>query len=255
MSINNKLVFDSIKELSEACWDVFGEKEASSSPLSLYNTIISRIDESKVEKIDLGIKKCIDGFVDFFNDYSDYLDDSKKMMENIPRGTVIRYGDSEKIYIEIQRFLFQSNKDNREIIRQYLLTISALLDPSDQNLAILETVDKLGLEDGPEKDFMGNIMKKARDAMQNVDSNDPTEAVMSLLSSGIINDVISGVEDMRNEENGLDFGKLIGSMQSAMSQMMPEGATSINDIIPPGMMEQINESVREQTQPTVEEVE
>ena len=244
--IDNKTVFESILGFVEACWDVFGEKSSTSSPLYLYYTIINRINENKVDKVELGMQKCIDGFVAFFGKYVECLDDPKHMLEKIPRGTIIHYGDSEKIYLEIQRFLYQSKRDNREVLRQHLLTISALLDPSDRNLAILETVDKLGLEDGPEKDFMGNIIRKAQDAMTNIDSSNPTEAVMSLLSSGIINDVMTGVEEMKNSEDGIDFSKLVGSMQKAMANMMPEGATDLTDIIPPNLMEQIGNSVEAQ---------
>jgi len=246
MKIDNKLAFNAISELLEACWDVFGTKTGENSPLFYYFTIIKRINDDKVDKVDVGIENCITGFKTFFEEHGSCLNDSKKMMESIPRDTAIFYGNSKKIYLEIQKYLFQSNRDNREVIRQHLLTISTIIDPSEKNLDVLDTVSKFDLDDGVEKDFMTDIIQKAKSAMTDIDTNDPAQAVMGLLSSGIINDVISGVQNMQNDESGLDIAKLMGSMQNAMSHMMPEGATTINDIIPRNVMNTVSEAVKQE---------
>lgn len=213
------LAFSAIKELVEGLKDLY-ENAKPTDPLLLYHRLLQYIKEDEPST---GITKCVSGFRSFFDTYSKYLSNSSDMMKNIPRGTNIQYSDN--VYLEIQKYLYQSKPDNREVIRQHLFTISTILDPNEKNLAVLENnntdlMSKLNLGDSPEGDFISDIMKKAQGAMQDVDKDDPTSAIMGLLSSGIVQDMITGLQT--SAENGtMDLGKLMGSMQSAISEMMP----------------------------------
>lgn len=229
---DSKVAFRAIRDFVDDLWDLFDNKSKKTTPLGLYRRLTQCIKEDEPGP---GIDKCLSGFRLFLTTYSGCLSDPNEMMETIPRDTVIRYGTSKNVYLEIQKYLYQTKGDDREVIRQHLLTIAAIIEPSEEALASLENagniLGKMGLnDDSNESKFIGNIMGRARSAMENVNTEDPSEAIMGLLGSGLVPDIIQGLQS--GVENGsLDMNKLLGGLQGAMASMGVPGNQNASAVV------------------------
>jgi hypothetical protein len=179
------LAFRAIKDLIGDLKELYPK----STPLALYNRIIQHIKESDSGS---GMSKCIDGFKDFFVAYATYLDSVDLMMQKVTRGTIIKYGTSDKIYIDIQKFLYLADEETREAIRLHLLTIATILEPDESSLKKLDSsvtsvksddiLCSLGFEKGSnEYNFIDSIYNDIKSSLEGVDATDPTQAVMGLL--------------------------------------------------------------------------
>jgi len=216
----NNITFSAIKEFVEDLSSVFGD--GGKTPLSLYSRLTKHVEDKDSAS---GVDKYIKGFKVFFANFESRLESNEMIME-IPRGTVIRYADSPKVYLEIQKYIYLSrNKpDQLEIIRKHLLTIAATIDPNEKSLAALDAapvLEQLGLGGTAESRFVKDMMEKAKKSMADVqiDKDDPTSAVIGLLSSGLITDMIKGLQ-CGVETKTLDPNKLIGGLQEALTGVM-----------------------------------
>jgi hypothetical protein len=144
METSTNITFCAIKEFVSDLWEVFGPSQAKSA-LALYHRLIQHVEAKESAE---GLEKYITGFKVFFVNYSKELF-SVETLANIARGTVIRYGSSDKIFIEIQKYVYKATPSQKEIIRQHLLTISATIDPNDETLGALDAatpiLEKMGL--------------------------------------------------------------------------------------------------------------
>lgn len=215
---NHGTTFDAIKDFLSELWGVFGSP-TQKTPLALYNRLISKVE---FEHLNQGVDKYISGFKIFFTNFEKSLETSKEFL-NIPRETVIRYGDSNKVYIEIQKYIYKSTKEQKEVIRQHLLTIAATIDPSEKKLSALNSnaaiLEKMGRGGSAESRQIQNVMDKAKKAMSKVETDDPTEAIAALFSSGVITDM------MKDFQGGMENGtlipeKLMSSLQESLTGVM-----------------------------------
>ena len=145
-------------------------------------------------------------------------------MQTIPRDTFIRYGDSENIYLDVQKFVYlsRSNSQQLEIIRKHLLTIAALISPEEKTLTALggaPILENLGYSSkSREAEFVKNILAKANKTMANLPAgSDPMEAVSSMLGSGILQEVVSGLEDGYKNKT-IDPEKLMEGLQTTIME-------------------------------------
>lgn len=214
---SNVEIFSAIVAFVQDLWSAF-ETPKKATPLSLYNRLVTKINFTDKESIE----KAIDGFKEFYRSNNTYI--LNNTLEKIPQDEKIFYGTTKKIYIDIQRFIYQNRNDSDilENIRHHLLTISMLLNPSDKTLAELEKFNVLGLDDDTyEGRFLSDIMKKAQKSMENSGSDDPMQAMMGLIGSGLLPEMISGIK------NGVSEGKmslptLMSEMQKSMTTLMPQ---------------------------------
>jgi len=210
-------------------WDVFGNPKKP-TPLALYRRLVDHIKFSDAE----AINKVLSGFREFLVTYEDSIINNK--LDSIPRGTVIRYGESKTVYLDIQKYIYQTQKDleTREAIRQHLVTISAILEPDSKKLEELDKrISDLNIDmDSREGEFITGIMHKAKDSMENIDTENPGQAIMGLLSSGVIQDMVSGLQQGVSSGE-MDMAKLLGSMQTAIGAIIPPSPTAS----PPGVKE------------------
>lgn len=216
------LTFKAIKAFVQDLWSVFGGNQTT--PLALYRRLLMKADEDDNDTVAC-INNFSQGFKVFLSNYEVNLESAEEFIK-IPKGTVIRYkGNSERVFIEIQKFIFKSKADEKEIIRQHLLTIAATIDPNEKTLEALGSspiLEKFGMKDNSkEGQFVSNIMTKARKSMENVDTEDPTVAIMNLLGSGIVGEMVSGLKD--GVEGGtMDMQNLLKSMTGALNTVMEE---------------------------------
>jgi hypothetical protein len=214
--------FQVIQHFVSDLYNVFKSK-GSPTPLDLYYRLIQHVDTTSCE---IGVEKYTDGFKVFFVNYEDCLPSIEKLM-TIPRDTVIRYGNSPKVYLEIQKYLYKSNAEQREVIRQHLLIIAASIDPDEKKLTACESaapiLEKLGLGGSNESKWVQNIFKKTQKSMEGKECKDPMEAVMHLapVIPEIIGGLIQGVENKT-----LDLTKLIPVMTNTVANMAMEAGES-----------------------------
>ena len=212
---STSMTLSAIKDFVSDLSSIFGGPQ--SSALALYNRLIKHVENT--DSAD-GLGKYIMGFRVFFANYEKSLESVESMSSEIPRGTVIRYGDSPKIFIEVQRFIHKANIDQKEAIRQHLLTICAVLDPNDKNLGALDAaapvLEKMGFGgNSAENRQIQATIDKAKKAMVGFESNDPGEAIAHLMQSGVIGNMISGFKDGL-ENKTLDPSKLMGTLQNTL---------------------------------------
>lgn len=219
-----KRTYVAIKDFVNDLNEVFSNLRS----MKLYHRLLENI---KVDVDTVGIQKCITGFKVFFTNYEKKLESVELLME-IPRDTYIRYGDSPNVFLEIQKYLYKATKDQKEIIRRHLLTIAASIDPSERTLSVLESsspvLEKMGLSSGTQEGrFVEAVMNKAKKAMENTETDDPTTAIMGLFSSGVITDMVKGLQSGVNNKT-MDVNKLLTGMQGALSGII-EAAKEENE--------------------------
>lgn len=220
--------FNAIASFVKDLWDAFGDPKKA-TPLALYNRLVEHIKFTDKDSIE----KSVAGFSVFLRQYGNDL--MKNTLDNIPRDTRISYGVSGKVYLDIQNFIYQTRKDEetREIIRQHLLTIDTILNPNKAKIAELErssqhrgTPGGLNLDTGTkEGQFLTKIMGKAQSAMQDINTDDPMQAMFGIVKSGVLQDMVGGIQEgVKSGE--MSMQGLLGSMQSAISSISGQQATT-----------------------------
>lgn len=217
---SQKEIFSSIANFVNDLWDAFGNTKKV-TPLALYRRLVQNIkaaDESSIGKI-------IDGFVSFLGKYE--LSLIKNDLKSIPEKTVIPYGDSNRVCIEIQYFLHKSrnNQETLSVIRQHLLTIGMIIDPTPDKVTALENAQKEqesfsfpGIDTSTkEGKFLGDILESVKDGMKDVKTNDPMQAMMGIYKSGAMQKMMAGVND--GKMNPKTLGRM---MKKALNALIPD---------------------------------
>jgi hypothetical protein len=218
LSKKNREAFAAISSFVSDLWDVFGNPKKADS-LALYHRLIENIKFSDVDTIE----KVIAGFQIFINDYNASINSNK--LDSIPKGIVITYGKTQKICLEVQKFIYKTKDDpeTRDAIRSHLLKISCILEPNSDKLAELEKFAKRGLNidtSTAEGRFINGIMEKAKNSMTDVDTNNPMQAMASIFQSGVVQDMIQGFQQGVSSGE-MKVERLLGTMQSAIGSVMP----------------------------------
>lgn len=201
------IIVDFIKDL----WDVFGDNTVT--PLALYFRLTQHIKPGDVT----AITKSVLGFHEFLQAFD--LD------EDLSPEVKIRYGTSDKVYLEIGKYFTAADDDMKSAIRRYFLTISAVLEPNKEKIEKMTQFEKkvAGLNintDTAEGKFINGIMSKAKTTMENVHTDDPMKAMMSIFSSGVVQDMVVGLQQGVGSGQ-MNTQRLLSTMQSAISALMP----------------------------------
>ena len=88
--------FNAVITFVHDLWDVFGNPKKA-TPLALYRRLIEHIKFADAE----AINKVLCGFRQFLVTYEDSIINNN--LDSIPRGTLIQYGDSNTVYLDIQK--------------------------------------------------------------------------------------------------------------------------------------------------------
>jgi len=212
---------ESIKEFTVELFDTFGKKKKGSA-LQLYNRLLKSIELDDATSI----QKIISGFNEFFMFNSSYIIEDDKL-DNIPRGTIIKYGSSSSICIEIQHYVSESNKEPKEILPQHLLVIYSLLNPKSKEQItekLNKSIESLNIDTSSnEGKLLTNFFATANENLSQIPQTDnPLTAITGLLSSpafsGLLSNLQNGFKDGNLNENKL-LSTLTGAMGSMMSDM------------------------------------
>lgn len=228
----NVLVFRAVREFVDDLWNVFSTK--SPSALAIYRRLIatkSEDDKDALDKVKMGFARFL------IPNEKKLVDDT---LDSLPKGATIRYDKSDRIRIDIQKYYSKSDTAGKEAIRRHLINISYILDPTEEKDAILtEEMNELGIEtDTNEGRFIAGIVSKAKESMGDVDASDPMQATMSLMSSGVLQELIGGLK-AGTDSGELDPQKLFNGMKGIVGQFMNSGGnfekvgTAVQDTIKP----------------------
>ncbi len=195
-----KTINDFVKELSE----LFGSTNHS---LKLYQRLL---DKTTVNH-EKSIEKHIQIFKSFCVQNRDMI--LNKDISKLSKNHKVEF--SEKVYIDFDSIFKSADKDTKSVILDYLLTISALVDPTAKAKDILKKDEK-----SKEADFLSSMIEKVEENV-NVDSNNPLEAVTSIMNSGIFTELLSNMNNGL-QDGSLDLGKLVGTVEKLCSSMVPK---------------------------------
>jgi hypothetical protein len=211
-------------------WEVFGDKKKI-TPLALYHRLIEHITLDDPA----GMQKAIQGFQVFFATNAQHVISGE--LDKIPKGTKIPYNTGKTAYLEIQKYIHQASEEIRESIHQHLLTIGTLLKPNKEMLNKLvesqqtssnttgeaSQIDASSLNidtSTKEGKFIKDIIESAKTSVEGLDMSNPTAGIISLFQSGVLQKMIGGINESVGSGD-IDPRKLIGTMQSALSALMP----------------------------------
>lgn len=226
MEANTVQAFTAIKQFVDALSDIYDKKKGI-TPLGLYRRLLTFVKSDMSEEIN--IRKFLRGFALFYNKNNEYLVSDN--LNRVPRGTHISY--SKNAYIDIQKFIYKSRNDLDILqqIRIHLLTIQAFLETDDAKadylLQKVSETENFSVED----QFVNNIVQKAQTAIDGLDSesaNNPMTAVSGLMKSGILTEMIVGLQNQVGSGQ-MDPSRLLQSMQGTMSKVLSDTLPSIGD--------------------------
>jgi len=203
-------IVDFVSELN----NVFGGKFHE---IAAYNHLLVRTKISQK----LIIKKHVELFRDFCERNRDALL-SKDFSKIISR----RISFSERAYIDVHALLSQKtiDSDTSDTIWNHLLVISASIDPT---VEIQEMLKKLQSSGSAEGQFLDNFFTRIQSVdTSNINTSDPMSAASAILQSGVLNDLVGSI-DKQVKDGSLDFGKLLGTVQTMMGSLsgMPSGSS------------------------------
>lgn len=197
----NLLTFKAISDFTKELGEIFATKDKNHS-LKLYEHLLNKTTLTH-EK---AIKKHIDAFRDFC------VSNREAILNKDYRSFVLnKVVYSSRVYIDFLNIFKDSDNETSSVIWKHLLTISALVDPAGKAKKALQES-----KDSKEANFLSDIINKVE---SNVKPNsNPLEAVNSIMSSGIFNDLLSGMNSgIQNGE--LDLGKLMGTVQTMCASL------------------------------------
>ena len=222
--------FEAIKEFVGCLHEQFASKKKI-TPLALYNRLLSHVN---INSQDIStMRRFISGFNTFLSKYE------IELLKEIPNfGIHAKILYSEKIYIDVFKYYKKSNENEQYNIKMHLLTIQSFLEEDEEKVnKICENLEKKSVvrpyplkvqpsSDGTNKkevDFVNNIFSQVSGTMQQTSSSNPAEAIGSLLSSGILQNLFSEIQ------GGIDSGEmnpqnLMSTLQGTLNTMMQEPA-------------------------------
>ena len=205
----NLLAFKSISDFVKQLCEIFATKNKNHS-LKLYEHLLNKTTLSHEQSI----KRHIELFKIFCiaNREAILNKNSKNLVQN-----KVEY--STRVYIDFSNIFAESDKETTSVIWKHLLTISALVDPAGKAKEILKNKT-----DSKEANFLSDIINKVENNV-NPGSN-PLEAMSSIMSSGVFNDLISGM-NTGIQSGELDLSKLMGTVQTMCASLsLNEGSDS-----------------------------
>jgi hypothetical protein len=190
--------------------EFFGSESKNQSvrPLNLYHRLIHKLS---FQDEDL-ILKHIDTFKTFcVKNRKSIRDRDVNLTDNI-----IRF--SERIYIDMKYIFKRADSDTTKVIWEYLLTISAYVDPENKTKELLQS-----LKNNKEGNFIADMIETMGSHMTEEMGDNPNP--LSMLSSMMNSDLVSTMMGKMNSglnDGDLDLGKLLGSMSGIVENVKTE---------------------------------
>lgn len=211
-----------IRNLVSSLKEVFGNNK----PLCLYDRLLSKITPN--DKVAAEAQFNI--FKEFFNKHKACILND----EPFPPGTKIVLDKGGRIYIDISYMMNKLPPSDQSNIMQHLLTIYAFIEPKGKAMSRLEEVEKkvedLDIDDSTnEGAFVKDLLLGAKEVVENAPPDNPTAAMASIFSSGLIPKMMSGLQG--GVQGGqLDIGKMFATMSTVLGEISKEVGPQIEEV-------------------------
>lgn len=201
-----KAICDFVKDLN----DVFGEEN---QPIKLYSHLISKTTMGHIE----AVNKHITIFKNFCSENKESIlnQDSSKLING-----KIEY--SQRVYIDLEYIFTNADNDIKSAVWNHLLFISSNLENNPEALKLMSIKKPMSFgTDSKESEFLSNMVEKIQSKINIQDTSNPMECVSSLMSSGVVDELVTEFKDNINTGK-IDLGGLMNSLQGMMSNLNSE---------------------------------
>ena len=197
---SNYKVFSRINDFVCDLADNFGKNQHS---LMLYKHLL---DKTRITHKD-AIRKHIHCFNEFLKKNKDAImekDESKL------KDTDICY--SQKVKIQLDEIFKLCDKESKNAIWGHLLALYNEFEPNNETLSLLKKTLK---PTEKEENFISSLVEKIE---KNIDPNasDPMSAIMGLMNSGVINEVVSSISTGFSDGT-IDVNRILGNVKDTMN--------------------------------------
>ncbi len=231
--------FQTISDFVCDLQDCFGgSKHQLIRPLNLYHRLISKLSFRDEELI-----------LRHLNVFKEFCVDNREQIRHRNREwTSPKIEFTDRIYIDMGYIMKQTDEESEEAIWQYLLTISAYLDPENKTKDLLK---QLKQDDSNEGNFLANMIETLGTQLPNLAGGanagapNPMEMMGSLMNSDLFSGLMGSM--MGGEQSGkLDMGKLMNTMTGLMETVKSEIEKSDDPIL-----KQLTQMVQQMPMPPV----
>jgi hypothetical protein len=216
-STNYILPFKAIHTFITSMNEEFGNKN---KPLRLY----ARLIEQTTFSHELPIKKHVQAFTTFCINNRDAIYSKKYEMIKQPK---ISY--SERVFLDIKDIFKIADKDQKAVMWQHILTISALVDSAGRAKQILKETNS----NTKETNFLTDIIDKVEKNVNIENVSNPFEAIGQIMSSGVFTELIGSMNEQVNSGQ-LDMSKMLNAVQDmvgTITKEQPEMGQMINGLM------------------------
>ena len=204
MNGDTLLPFKAIHTFVMSLNEEFGARQKS---LRLYARLIEHTTFSPAHE--LPIRKHVQAFTSFCTRNRDAIYEKEANRLDFPR---IEY--SERVYIDLKELFRIADADQRQVMWQHVLTISALVDGTGRAKQILKENQEAPKSN--EGDFLSSILDKVEKTVKLDNTSNPMEAITQIMSSGLFSELMGSMNSQVNAGQ-LDLGKMMGMVQGMMS--------------------------------------
>lgn len=125
---------------------------------------------------------------------------------------------TDKIYVDMNSVFKHADNETTQTLWEYLMTISALLDPENKTRELLQ---ELKSKNGKEGEFIGNVLETMCNNISPTDMANPMSMITNIMSSNVFGTLMNTMNS--NVENGqMDMSKLMGSMMHLIENVKEE---------------------------------
>lgn len=201
-NINFVLAFKAIHTFILSLNEEFGVKNKA---LRLY----ARLIEQTKFTHELPIKKHVKAFADFCITNRDAI-----FIKNADKFINDKISYSERVFLKMKDLFKLADKDQKNVMWQHVLTISALVDSAGRAKQIL----KENNSGSKETDFLTDIIEKVEKNIDLDNMSNPFEAIGQIMSSGIFTDLISSMNEQISSGQ-LDMTKMLSAVQGLVGNI------------------------------------
>lgn len=202
------VAFKAISDFVEEIYEAFGV-EKKDKPLALYHRLITGVTFHDTEQI----KRQVSIFTNYVVENKKFIHDKR-----LPLLTSIRMTD--RVYIDLPKYIKQADSETINVIRQHLLTILSIVEPDQSNLDILAQSEKAF--EGTGIDFQG-MMEKMKGVAEKSNADNPMALMSEMMSSGVMQDMMSSIQNSfsNGNINPQNIFSLVQNMMGAMTPPQP----------------------------------
>jgi len=159
--------------------------------------------------------------------------------------TEIRFDKSEKVFVNVQDIMKNTDKPTREVMFKHLHFLLCLVNPEDKTMQqslLKDDITKISVGDSSEKEtkessFINNFVSKVKNNFEtsSSQSSNPMEMAMQLMQSGVFSDITTQMKDgLGNGELKIDklvsnVQSMIGNLTSSLNNITEENQSDDND--------------------------